>query len=467
MTIKDGPSSECTFSNDHDKNLEYLNGAFGSKLSADEMASAYCQAGYDMQKTCGILYSMLGSTSNNNIHAPTNDMTNAPVSLVGVSRGTVSQPKPKNSGASVGTVSGVIGAGYGKFRASRNKAREITKPLKLSSSEIPASQIWDESPQPVNARTETMNRDIEQFLLKMLGDGFQLDMEDIKEVVGGCGYDVQESMEKLMEISTPTLDLGDGTPNTVHQTTYQDLDTQFEQLMVVNDCSGSNQPKVEKEILSSLFTLPERAELGPKTIIPKRQPRIRKYGLVTGPFKEPIATFKTPIVKNEVNGDGNDENDDNFDTLRQATLEHWGTMKEYFRAAAKAYVEGSYEKADKLIKAGQLYTEKAKEANLASGRMLTQPKNDGESISINVNEQEPDQAVRLLKTELTLMSGIPSFQFLKVMLGGEDKFKKPRKRRIIRLLQKDSIAWTEEQDGQIMVIRIDVINPKNLSFNKS
>lgn len=37
---------------------------------------------------------------------------------------------------------------------------------------------------------------------------------------------------------------------------------------------------------------------------------------------------------------------------------------------------------------------------------------------------------------------------------------------IIELLEKDSIEWTEEDSGQIIVIRVDKVNPKRLSFAK-
>lgn len=37
---------------------------------------------------------------------------------------------------------------------------------------------------------------------------------------------------------------------------------------------------------------------------------------------------------------------------------------------------------------------------------------------------------------------------------------------IIELLEKDSIEWTEEDNGQIIVIRVDKVNPKRLSFAK-
>lgn len=199
-----GSSSNINLSNDDDKNLEFLLDAFGSVISAEDMASAYCQAGRDLLKTGEILYNMLGSSSNNNITVSTHDLTSQPASSVG-STGTVSgvsggnvrstiatnepvkinsRPKPRNSGVSVGSISSVIDADYGRLRASTKEARETTKPVKLMSNEIPVSQIWVEKPKSVAVTTETMDKDVELFLLKMLGDGFQLDKEVIKEVVG-------------------------------------------------------------------------------------------------------------------------------------------------------------------------------------------------------------------------------------------------------------------------------------------
>ncbi|GJV89350.1 hypothetical protein Tco_1533288, partial [Tanacetum coccineum] len=137
------------------------------------------------------------SSSNNDRPVSIRDLTAAPVSPAG-SMGTVGangaayarsgtlqndstkvtfQSKPKKSGASMGTISGMIGADYG-----------------------------------------SMNKDVEQFLLQMLGDGFKLDMEVIREVVGGCGYDIHQSLEKLMSMSASTLDLGDATASTMEQT---------------------------------------------------------------------------------------------------------------------------------------------------------------------------------------------------------------------------------------------------------
>lgn len=200
-----GASTNVTLSNDDDKNLEFLLEAFGSKLSADDMASAYLEAGHDLLKACEILYHMLGSSSNDDRPVSIKDLTAAPVSPAG-SMGTVtgangaayarsgtlqneptkviSRSKPKKSGASMGTISGMIGADYGRSRVPTKKTPEASKPMKLMSHEVPASQIWDEKPQLVNEKNESMNKDVEQFLLQMLGDGFKLDMEIIREVVG-------------------------------------------------------------------------------------------------------------------------------------------------------------------------------------------------------------------------------------------------------------------------------------------
>ncbi|KAK9060452.1 hypothetical protein SSX86_021156 [Deinandra increscens subsp. villosa] len=582
MMIMKGPSSNVNLSDADDKNLEFLLEAFGSMISAEDMASAYCQAGYDVNKASEILYNMLGSSSSNDIQISTDDLTRARASPVGVTVGTVSGVngadyvrsrtltnesatglsfyKPRTSGVSVGTVSGVIGADYGKFRAttkktcettkpvnlmskefpasqiwvqkpngadyarsrtltnepatvlSKSKSRtsgvsvgtvsgvigadygkfrtatkktcETTKPVKLTSKEIPASQIWVEKPKPVkNAPTETMNKDIELFLLQMLGDGFQLDIRVIRDVLaslvnvimhfdisGGCGYDVQESMEKLMNMSAPTLHPGGITSSMVDQTkstdTHQDLDVKFEEKLQLSD--SSKRSNLEKEVLNNLFNAPERSTIPEKSTIPPRQPRIRKYGLVTGPLEDGVIEFKTAIVKKDDNGDGNVEVEDNYETLREAVMEHWTTMKQYYRAAADAYAKGSYELSNKLMEQGHFYMAKAREADETSTKILTQTRDDGEVISINLNDYDPKEAIRLVKTQLKSMCGIPSIHYLKVMVGTNDDKNKPnaRKRLISKLLERDAITWTEEQDGQIMAIRIDVINPKRLSFNK-
>ncbi|KAI3803485.1 hypothetical protein L1987_31637 [Smallanthus sonchifolius] len=320
----EGPTSNINLSTEDVKNLECLLEAFGSMVSPNDMASAYCRSGNDLHKASEMLYNMLRSSSNN----------------------------------------------------------------------------------------------------------------------GGCGYDVRESANA-----------------------YQDLSIKFEENLRFND--SSQRSNLEKEVLSNILTVSERSE--PKTV---HQPRTRKYGLVTEPLEDQVIEFKTPFVKKEVNEYGNEEVEDNYDTLREAVKEHWTTMKLYYRAAADAYVKGNIELSDKLVKEvacpGHFYMAKAREANETSSKILTQTRNDGEAISIDLNDHDPKEAVRFMKIQLKSMSGIPSIHYLKVMVGANDDKNKPnaRKRLISKLLQRNAIAWTEEQDGQVMSIRIDVINRNHLSFNK-
>ncbi|KAK9078247.1 hypothetical protein SSX86_002304 [Deinandra increscens subsp. villosa] len=457
-------SSTINLSNEDVKNLEFLLEAFGSTISVADMASAYCQAGHNLHKASEILYQILGTSSNNNMHISNTQPAN------GADCGKTRSVRSRGSGVSVGTVSGVIGADYGRIRA-KSKAKEtceVAKPVKLMSNEFPASEIWDEKkPQTVSESiTETMNRDVEVFLFKMFG----FDMEVIREVAGDCGYDVKESMEKLMNMSAPSLDLEDIMVDSKVRSnnqiwyTYQDLSNKFEENAQISDLSQRS--KLEKEVLSNLFTVSERSEAEPKTI---HQPRIRKHGLVTGPLEDQVIEFKTPIVKKEVIKDGRTcLVEDNYDTLREAVKEHWTTMKLYYRAAVDAYAKGSIELSDKLLKKGHFYMAKAREADEISTKILTETRDDGEVISINLSDYDPKEAVHLLKTQLKNISGIPSIHYLKVMVGTYDDKNKPnaRKRLISKLLQRDAITWTEEQDGQIMAIRIDVINRNLLSFNK-
>ncbi|XP_076887839.1 putative nuclear RNA export factor SDE5 [Bidens hawaiensis] len=489
MTIIKGLPSNLNLSNTDDKNLEFLIKAFGSMISPEDMASAYSQAGYDVHKASEILYTMLGSSSQSDTHVPTDGFTRAPAPSVGATvgkvsgtngaglarpRGLTNEPatahsryKPRTSGATLGTVSGIIGADYGRIKAKTNRTGETTKPVKLFSNEIPASQIWVEKPQTVkNVPTETVNADTVSFLYEMLGDGFNLDIDDIRGVLGGCGYDVQETMERLMNMSAPNVDLGSGTSSSVDQTStdaHEDLSVNFEENVQLSD--PSRRLNLQKEILTNLFHGPEISEVAPETVRPKRQPRTRKYGLVTAPLEDTTVELKTPIVKKEVNENGNEEVEDNYETLREATMEHWITMKQYYRAAADAYAKGDDERSHRLVEQGHCYMAKASEADEKSTKLLTQNSDDGEAISINLNDYDPKDAIHLLKTQLKSMSGIPSIHYLKVMVGAND-VKNKRKRLIRKLLERDAINWTEEEDGQVMSIRIDVINPKRLSFNK-
>ena len=91
--------------------------------------------------------------------------------------------------ASTGTVSGMIGKEYSRPRASTIEYTEAKKPLKLDWKEVPASAIWSEEVQSTTPPTNSkLHADAEEFLCKMLGEGFKLDMNVIREVLGKSSY---------------------------------------------------------------------------------------------------------------------------------------------------------------------------------------------------------------------------------------------------------------------------------------
>ncbi|XP_022643009.1 putative nuclear RNA export factor SDE5 [Vigna radiata var. radiata] len=61
--------------------------------------------------------------------------------------------------------------------------------------------IWREKNKPdvSSWKHDQLHQNMEDFLFKMLGDGFQLDRNMIRQVLDTCGYDIQKLMplEKL------------------------------------------------------------------------------------------------------------------------------------------------------------------------------------------------------------------------------------------------------------------------------
>ena len=87
--------------------------------------------------------------------------------------------KPKKVSFSMGTVSGMMGRGYSKPASSLNDSSKLAKPS--AKDELRREMIV---PNSVERNTAINNNDIEKFLFEMLGDGFLLDMDDIREVFG-------------------------------------------------------------------------------------------------------------------------------------------------------------------------------------------------------------------------------------------------------------------------------------------
>lgn len=460
--------SGISLDEEEQKNLEQLFEAFGSAVSLKDIASAYCQAGRNVYTAAEILFDMQGSTSSNSTFTSKDGLEGASASsdlssdsFLGKSREerNSTSTKPKKFSVSMGTVSGIIGREYARQRPSSNEPRGVTKPLKLNSSELPASEIWVEKmPPDIQARSETMHEDVEEFLFTMLGNGFGLNRNIIREVLGLCGYDPGMSMKKLMVLSASSLEKSDNVSSVVAQTISS------KQPM---EKSLNERYELQKEVLESLFSAPERVEEEPKRIRPVRK---KAFGqVVTEPLRDtPLTDRKIVTVKPKVTDDENEENDGSYEFLRKAVKEYWTTMKDYYEAAVDAFAKGDHARAYKLLEEGHFFMNKAREAEEKSASKLVETRDDAEEMSIDLCEYEPKEAIRLLKFHLTSLCGIPSIQYLKLIIGTSDNDAKEaaRKRMILKLLERGSITWTEEGNGQLIVIRVDEINPKRLSFVK-
>lgn len=176
------------------RELEELLGAFGSQFSLEDIASAYCEAKRDVNGAANILCSMNGigcAIDASRVKFKGEDKTTLEVASDSVLL--KSHHEERNTGVStsksrpvsMGTVSGVIGKEYIRTKSLPNNSCEPTKPVKLDSKEFPVSEVWcQKGPPNMTTKHDSMLADVEEFLFKMLGDGFQLDMTMIEEVLG-------------------------------------------------------------------------------------------------------------------------------------------------------------------------------------------------------------------------------------------------------------------------------------------
>ncbi|TYH01864.1 hypothetical protein ES288_A09G093600v1 [Gossypium darwinii] len=242
--------------NDEEEALNSLLDAFGSLVSLNDIASAYCEAGRNPGLAGLILCEMLGipplvatdqsnnevknnetsgssyvKSSQNNSQASEVFTADQPVSAATdecsgkrkkdepmessccnsfqrscQENGGLRSPKQKVRPVSGGTVSSMLGKGYMKSVPLANGSYPGTKPMKVDSKEMPMSLFWGEELEPSSQNEDRMHKDMEDFLFKMLGEGFRLERDVIREVLNSCGYNMQKSMKKLLDWSAVSLD---------------------------------------------------------------------------------------------------------------------------------------------------------------------------------------------------------------------------------------------------------------------
>ncbi|CAN8259245.1 unnamed protein product [Cochlearia groenlandica] len=476
------------------RSLQVLLEAFGSRFSLDDIASAYCQASKNVDLAGEILSAMTEKTPQNQVQV--NGETSKP-NHVFVAKEAQRQEdskakvwRPKRSSVSIGTVSSVIGKEYASARTMpiSNTPREATKPMKIDSKDIPETVIWSRETPPESNEANISSRaptDVEEFVVKMLGEGFQASQDVIHQILGVCGYDVKKSTEKLLQLSDAKKYADVGISNDVMSKvdpqrqgsiSCNQVELDGVRTLIAPQDVQNDKTSLEKQVLEALFSGVERYENEPKVTRRFGERRARVAGRpvfkpLEDPFQERVVTVKQLSYPSKEDEDDEKE----YEAHRKAAHEYWYEMKQYYGAAVEAYSKGETERAHRLVEKGHFFAQKAREADEKSMAKMLEIKKEVDStykedevVLVNVNEHEPKEAIGLLKLQLKNFSGIPSIKYLKVQLGDnkEDSKCKRRHAAIAKLLGRESIAWSEEDNGLVLMVRVDEVDPKKLSFAK-
>lgn len=460
--------------------------AFGSVSSLKEIASAYCQASKNVD--------LAGETLSNG-------QKNPPISTIYELKGR--KPSSPNHGSritskkmwrpvSVGTVSSVIGKDYVKSATIANGSTKEMKPsgVDLRKSSISAFQKREATSD--GKGNDGLHEEIELFLFKMLGDGFQLSRDMIQDVLGSCGYDMKKSMEKLLALSDATKEteeyiLGISTAKSTGESpTRESLSFRKGLGCMTSDESSRNstlntnevenrhtkkdKTELEMEVLAALFIgkeEPEEPTRKSSSVEAVKRSKALGYVVIEPPVDSP--SEQTANVDPKQDNEQDQDEEDSYQVLRRAVKEYRVTMKEYYKAATDAFSEGDIRRANKLLEQGKFFYRKAREADEESTQKIyeTRKGEREDEMSLNLHNYSAKEAIRLLKCHLSSLAGISSIKYLKVIMekNGEDNSKGARKRMIMKLLEKESIKWIEGEIGTILIC-LDQINPKDLSFGK-
>ncbi|TYJ17822.1 hypothetical protein E1A91_A09G079400v1 [Gossypium mustelinum] len=468
--------------NDEEEALNSLLDAFGSLVSLNDIASAYCEAGRNPGLAGLILCEMQGipplvatdqsnnevknnetsgssyvKSSQNNSQASEVFTADQPVSAATdecsgkrkkdepmessccnsfqrscQENGGLRSPKQKARPVSGGTVSSMLGKGYMKSVPLANGSYPGTKPMKVDSKEMPMSLFWGEELEPSSQNEDRMHKDMEDFLFKMLGEGFRLERDVIREVLNSCGYNMQKSMKKLLDWSAVSLDkekkpLGESSErtNNIHLRTSRP--PQENMNIVLNAEVAERQQKdrndLQKEVLAALFDaserseeLPERSEELPERSkeLPRRSKRPARRPIALGeiverPLIDITAEPKVDRVCSQKDKKDDEDEEDSFQVLRRAVKEYRGTMKEYYKAAVDAFAKGDQDEANKLLEQGQFFQEKARQADEESNQKIFVTRNTetDDEMLLELHNHGTREAIQLLKCHLSSLAGIP------------------------------------------------------------
>uniref|UniRef100_A0A0D3F827 DUF1771 domain-containing protein n=1 Tax=Oryza barthii TaxID=65489 RepID=A0A0D3F827_9ORYZ len=448
--------SQTPSSDDETRALNALLDAFSSAFSLDDIATAYCRANGDVNRAGDLLTELELPMAKSNevdssvgtIHPPSGKAIEE--NSTESSGQAKSREKMQKSSASFGTVSSMLGKGSTRATVPlMNRASGKEKPPMV---ELP-EYMWDDFNGKVDKsdsapKRETLNnRDIEEFLFSMLGEGFKLSMDMIREVLGSCGYDIKK--DAAVECSSTKGSCLESQSTFRNGSAYS--------LRGKRHSSSQISPG---ELLESIFTVPERSEeepIGKRYELGANRNRVPDQKPVVEPLEDISSETNCYPVKVILSKELVAHNEEDYQNYRRAAKQHWDMMKQYYEKAVDAFREGNQKEVEYLLGEGKHYYMMARLADEKSSAEIVKSKKveSKNELCLDLRGQDPANVANLVRLHLRQLSNIPSFEYLKVITGAEDgSFKSAqRRRKVMKYLEKKSIVWTEEESnpGTILI----------------
>ncbi|XP_030447304.1 SMR domain-containing protein At5g58720 isoform X1 [Syzygium oleosum] len=450
--------------------------AFGS-ISVDEAAAAFREADGNPNRAVEILRVGLldgaeePSTSSNSSGASASESGFASSSVSGSSEGYVEANfmqdalrekrvrgnKAKKLVAATGTVSTVLGKEYLKVSSARDSAR--------LNGFLNGGIVYGKE------------EETEQFLCAMLGEESELSLAVVRDVLCQCGYNVGKALDVLLDLSASSCEQSRNCINLVtdvesREDTRSSLECSENYADRLSDCTSQSyesephenpwfissecrnhfdvpsgrsiESNVSQEVLECLYKISKS---------PQHEPRTMNWRHVA----KKMNTFGNELESHEETIARGDE----YTVLRKDAEQHWESMKSSYQKAAVAYSKGAKGYAAVLSEEGKKYSKMGRQAEERASQEIFRARNKNieNVITIDLHGQHVKQAMRLLKFHLLL----PSIQKLKVITGcgshgvGKSKLKQS----VVRLIEREGIEWSEENQGMV-VIKLD--QRRNFSF---
>ncbi|KAH9666848.1 putative nuclear RNA export factor SDE5 [Citrus sinensis] len=214
------------------------------------------------------------------------------------------------------------------------------------------------------SKNDHLQKDTEDFLFKLLGEGSQLNRDVIQEVLDSCGFDMQKSMSKLIDRLADTLGkktkfLGKSSEKCTDMCSNFGGPPHERKLQQLNSSGGhvKEDPNTNEGILPRHPK--DRNELQKQVLLlylvllrnlmetEWRSKALEK--VVSEPPEELAPECKANVVHLQQDNQTDNDEEDSLQALLRAMMEYRGTMKEHCKAAIDAFAQGDHVRAGKLL----------------------------------------------------------------------------------------------------------------------